>query len=341
MMNDMSTMPALFSTLRLRLATAMICLTAAAPSLAAGTAGTPSVAPGTRLVIADDARATEMVLELSGQQDALAADVSYASFSSGPLRMEALRAGAADVAIVGDVPPILAHHSGQQMKIVGVITSDGPGLLLATSPQSGIKQWQDLRGKRVGVNDGTAQQAVLLRNLAAVGLGAQDIVKVNLGVSEFADALRANQIDAAVVKQPDRARYLLSASRNGALALDNAPGTNTGILYAYASPAALADPAKTAAIRDFISGWYRAHQWKNDNPEAWLKSYLVANQRLKPEDAQQVLESQGKTHFPGLTPQLIARQQDTIDLLQQAGAFAAKELRAEDEFDLRFADIAP
>lgn len=282
-----------------------------------------------------------MVLKLSGQQDALSADVSYASFSSGPLRMEALRAGAADVAIVGDVPPILAHYAGLQMKIVGVITSDGPGLLLTTSPRSGIKQWQDIRGKRVGVNDGTAQQAVLLRNLAAAGLGEQDIVKVNLGVSEFADALRASQIDAAVVKQPDRARYLVSAAQDGALALDNAPGTSTGILYAYASSAALSDPAKVAAIRDFIGGWYRAHQWKNDHPEVWLKSYLIASQRLKPEDAQQVLDSQGKTHFPGLSTQVVAQQQNTIELLQQAGAFSGKDLRAEDEFDLRFADIAP
>ena len=337
----MPTMPDLISFLRPPLAAALMCLTTAAPVLAAGAADTAPVPPGTKLVIADDVRATEMVLKLSGRQDALAAEVSYASFSSGPLRMEALRAGAADVAIVGDVPPILAHHAGQQMKIVGVITSDGPGSLLTTSPQSGIRQWQDLRGKRVGVNDGTAQQAILLRNLAAAGLGAQDIVKVNLGVSEFADALRANQIDAAVVKQPDRARYLASASRDGALALDNAPGTSTGILYAYASPAALADPAKVAAIRDFVTGWYRAHQWKNAHPEVWLKSYLIAGQRLKPEDAQQVLESQGKTHFPGLTPQLIAKQQNTIDLLQRAGAFSGKNLRAEDEFDLRFADIAP
>ena len=53
------------------------------------------VPPGTSLVIADDANYVASLLKLSGEQEKLAADVTYANFSSGPLRLEAIRAGAA------------------------------------------------------------------------------------------------------------------------------------------------------------------------------------------------------------------------------------------------------
>lgn len=297
------------------------------------------VPPGTKLVIADDARGTELLLKLSGEQEKLAADVSYASFSSGPLRMEAIRSGSAQVGIVGDVPPILAHYAGVDLRIVGVVASTGPSLLITTSPGSGIRTVQDLKGKRIAINDGTAQHAVVLRTLRQAGLSASDIVPVKLGVSEFADALRANQIDAAVLKQPDRARYLSTAAGKGAIELPQKPGANPGYLYAYASRPALEDPAQAAAIRDFVIHWYRANQWRNVNRDKWLQSYLVQNQRLKPEDAQKVIESQGETVFPGLSEEVIATQQQTIDLLQAAGAFPGKALKARDEYDLRYASI--
>lgn len=318
-----------------------ILLAAPLSAHAAATADLPvEVPPGTKLVIADDARGTELLLKLSGQQEKLAADVSYASFSSGPLRMEAIRSGSAQVGIVGDVPPILAHYAGADLRIVGVVASTGPSLLIATSPGSGIKTVQDLKGKRVAVNDGTAQHAVVLRALQQAGLGPGDIVPVKLGVSEFADALRANQIDAAVLKQPDRARYLSTAAAKGAIELPWTPGINPGYLYAYASRSALEDPAQAAAIRDFIIHWYRAHQWRNANRDEWLRSYLVQNQRLKPDDAQKVVASHGDTVFPGLSEEVIGTQQKTIDLLQSAGAFPGKKLDARDEYDLRYAPLS-
>ena len=164
------------------------------------------VPPGTSLVIADDANYVASLLKLSGEQEKLAADVTYANFSSGPLRLEAIRAGAAQVGAVGDVPPILAHYSDAGVVVVGAVVTAGPGNLVTTAPGSGIETLEDLKGKRVGINVGTAQQATVLRNLESVGLGIADIEPVNLGLSEFADALRGGQIDAAVLKQPDRAR---------------------------------------------------------------------------------------------------------------------------------------
>ncbi|WP_233233931.1 ABC transporter substrate-binding protein [Bordetella sp. LUAb4] len=299
-----------------------------------------AVPPGTKIVIADDANHVQVLLRLSGEDKKLASTVSYANFSSGPLRLEAIRAGAAQVGAVGDVPPILAHFSNANVVIVGAVVSAGDGSVIATSGKSGINTLADLKGKRIAVNEGTAQQAILLRNLAAAGLQPQDVHIVKLGIAEFADALRAGQIDAAVLKQPDRGRYLASAERDGARVIANAPGANTGLEYLYASRSALSDPAQAAAIRDFVVHWYRATLWRNSNQEAWLQGYLIGDQRLKPDDARKVLDSQGAGSIPGLAT-LVAGQQKTIDLLQAAGAFAGKKLDARDEFDLRYADLGP
>jgi sulfonate transport system substrate-binding protein len=298
------------------------------------------VPAGVKIVLADDANNVASLLRLSGERDKLAAEVSFANFSSGPLRLEAIRAGAAQVGAVGDVPPILAHFSDADVVIVGAVVTSGTGNLITTAPNSGIETVADLKGKKVGVNVGTAQQAILLRNLKAAGLAINDIEPVNLGLAEFADALRANQIDAAVLKQPDRARYLASVAGQGdAKEIPNAPGTATNLKYLYASKAALADPAQAAAIRDLVAHWARAHVWKNSNKPVWISEYLVKDQRLSAEDAAIVWDSEGdNTTVPGLE-ELIAVQQDTIDTLQAAGQFQGKTLKADDEFDLRFADV--
>ncbi len=104
--------------------------------------------------------------------------------------------------------------------------------------------------------------------------------------------------------------------------------------------AALADPAQAAAIRDLVIHWYRAHLWKNTNRDIWISEYLIKDQRLSEADAKVVADSDGSnSRIPGLKAELLATQQDTIDLLQSAGQFKGKALSAEGEFDPRFADI--
>jgi sulfonate transport system substrate-binding protein len=298
------------------------------------------VPPGVKIVLADDANNVASLLKLSGEQAKLSEDVSFANFSSGPLRLEAIRAGAAQVGAVGDVPPILAQFSNADVVIVGAVITSGAATIFATAPGSGINQLSDLKGKRIAINVGTSQQATVLRDLRASGLTIADIKPINLGLAEFADALRSDQIDAAVLKQPDRARYLKSVAGTPAKDIPDAPGGSTNLKYLYASKTALSDPAKAAAIRDLVVHWYRAYAWKDKHIDVWISDYLVKDQRLSPEDAKVAADGDGSNSMiPGLTPKLIATQQDTVDLLQAAGAFKGRPLKADDEFDLRYADL--
>jgi sulfonate transport system substrate-binding protein len=198
---------------------------------------------------------------------------------------------------------------------------------------------KDLKGKKVGINPGTAQQAIVFRNLRASGLKPEDITPINLGLAEFADALRSGQIDAAVLKQPDRARYLKSVAGSGATEIDSAGDGSKNLKILYASKTALADPAQAAAIRDLVVHWYRASLWKNDHADIWKADYLVKDQRLSQDDADAVINSEKGSYIPEWKGEIIPRQQDTIDLLQAADNFKGKVLKAEDEFDPRFEEL--
>lgn len=313
-----------------------------APSSGGLSANAPipvAVPEGTSLVVADDANRLKTLFKLSGEQERLSADVTYANFSSGPLRLEAIRSGNAQLGRVGDVPPILAQYSDAGVPIVGAVKYDGNGLVLATSPGSGITSLKDLAGKKIAINEGTAQQAVVLRNLKSVGLSIKDVQPINLGLAEFADGLRAGQVNAAVLKQPDRVRYLASTTGEGSIEIPNAPDAYPGLYYVYASREALSDPARAAAIREFVVAWYRAEQWLNDNKQTWIDEYLINDQKVSPEDAKAIAAADGKSSVPGFTEELINTQQETIDLLQQAGAFPGDQLHAKDEFDSRFAEL--
>lgn len=295
---------------------------------------------GVKLVLADDANNVANLLKLSGEGAKLASDVSFANFSSGPLRLEAIRAGAAQVGAVGDVPPILAHFSDADVVIVGAVITSGPSTIFVTAPGSGVQTHADLKGKKVGINVGTSQQATVLRNLRAAGLNIDDIQPINIGLSEFADALRAEQIDAAVLKQPDRSRYLSSVAGTDAKEIPDAPGASSNLKYLYASKTALADPAQAAAIRDLVVHWYRSHLWKNENKDTWIAEYLVKDQRLGEEDAKVVAAADGSaTRIPAWS-EVRTTQQDTIDLLQAAGQFNGRELKVEDELDTRFEGLS-
>jgi sulfonate transport system substrate-binding protein len=325
-----------------RLGVVALFMTAAFTSVKAQDATLSQHVPaGVKLVLADDVNNAASLLKLSGEQGRLSEDVSFANFTSGPLRLEAIRAGAAQVGAVGDVPPILAQFSGAGVVIVGAVTTSGPATIFATAPGSGIKELKDLKGKKVGINAGTSQQATVYRDLRGSGLTIDDIKPINLGLAEFADALRSNQIDAAVLKQPDRYRYLASVAGTDAKEIPDVPGGSTNLKYLYASKTALKDPAQSAAIRDLVIHWYRAHLWRNSNQSTWISEYLVKDQRLNKADAQSVADSDGtSTRIPNWKSELIPTQQDTIDLLQKAGQFKGKTLKAEDEFDLRFADLS-
>ena len=304
------------------------------PAAAADDTVPHDVPAGTKLVVADQNEALQTLMKASGEQDRLVADVTYANFLGGPAILEAFRAGALDLASVGNTSPIQAQAAGEAIPIVAAVTSAVVDYSLAVRPGLTVKTLEDLKDKRISYAEGTGRQPFVLHVLKAAGLTRKDVVLVPLRVSDFPDAIRTGQVDVAVLNEPHFSRYL--ADTEGASALPDSEHDRLPrrLSYLYASARALADPGKAAAIRDFVTRWITAKRWAAANTDAWVKAYFVDRQRLSAVDGRTIAVSEGEPIFP-LLSELVQRQQELVDIIHEAGDLPER-LDASRQFDLRF-----
>ncbi|MBB4015735.1 sulfonate transport system substrate-binding protein [Chelatococcus caeni] len=322
-------------TLKIGLAALMLAAAVgSSPAGAANDAVPRDVPPGTKLVVADQNEALQTLMKASGEQDRFVADVTYANFLGGPAILEAFRAGALDLASVGNTPPIQAQAAGEAIPIVAAVTSAVVDYSLAVRPGLTVKTLEDLKGKRISYAEGTGRQPFVLHALKAAGLTRKDVVLVPLRVSDFPDAIRTGQVDVAVLNEPHFSRYL--ADTEGASALPDSEHDRLPrrLSYLYASTKALSEPGKAAAIRDFVTRWITAKRWAAANTDAWVKAYFVDRQRLSAADGRAIAVSEGEPTFP-LLSELVPRQQELVDIIHEAGDLPER-LDASRQFDLRF-----
>jgi sulfonate transport system substrate-binding protein len=298
-----------------------------------------TVPAGTKLVIADQNEALQTMMAASGEHGKLTSAVTYANFLGGPAILEAFRARALDLAIVGNAPPIQAHAAGERVLIVAARVSSEADYHFAIRPGLPVTRFEDFRGKRIAYGEGTGRQPFVLNALKQAGLTKKDVTLVPLRAADFPDAIRSGQVDIAALNEPHYSRYLADYADRGASTLSEAEHNRLprGISYLYASGAALADPAKSAAIREFVARWIAANRWAKANSDAWVQAYYVRKQRLKEADGHKIVESEGTPTFPSLQS-MISKQQALIDVIFEAGDIRTR-LNAKDEFDLRFDSV--
>jgi len=323
----------------------VMCLTRAAvlvisTLLVAGATAAEPVPPGTTLAIGDPR--IEFALRLSGEIKKLPFKVNWANISGGPNTLQAFRAKVLDLGNVADIPPIHAHWTGLPVKIVAVRfrqdPTNHPIYQLGIAPGAGINSLADLRGKRIAYSPGQAQGALVLRILKKAGLSQKDVRLIELPstTNVYANALQSRLVDAAPLGVVFAKRYLAGFAKDGAKVLSH--GLRDDPDYLYAPVAVLSDPAKAAAIREYVKFWARATRWIEAHPDLWADAYYVKDQGLNAADARYTVQSSGIADIPADWNGAIERQQQTIDLI--AKETGQKSFGAADLFDRRFERVA-
>jgi sulfonate transport system substrate-binding protein len=300
----------------------------------------PATVPaGTSLSVGDQNEVLQTLMAASGEGAALGSKVTYANFIGGPAVLEAFRAGALDMATVGNTPPVQAQAAGERIPIVAAVQSSGPAYGIAIRPGLKLTRLEELRGKRIAYGEGTARQPFVLNALKLAGLGRKDVTLVPLRAADFPDAIRTGQVDVAALNEPHFSRYLADYADRGASAMPEAETARvpSGPSYLYAGDAALRDPAKTAAIADFVAHWIAALRWSKAHSEAWIDAYYVKDQDLSAADGRRIADAAGNLSFLRLSA-LVATQQAVADLIYEAGDLP-KRLDAREEFDFRFDEV--
>ncbi|MEV5323255.1 ABC transporter substrate-binding protein [Nonomuraea fastidiosa] len=327
----------------------MLVMTACTPGAAQESSGPelsaqaplPTAVPeGTRLIVGDPA--TRVALELSGEIDKFSFDIEWANISGGPQTTEAFRANALDVGAVADIPPIHATWTGLPVKIVAAKFRkdpiDHPTYELGIAPGVQVKSLADLRGKKIAYSPGQAQGALVLRVLKKAGLTKDDVELVELPSTGdvYPNALASRQVDVAPIGGVNIKRYTGKFGRDGATTVQH--GLRDDPAHLYVRTETLKDPAKAAAIREYVAAWARASRWAYEHPKEWIEGYYVKDQGLNTADGQYLVEQAGEPDIPADWTEVIARHQETIDIL--AAETGNPPLKAEDLYDRRFEHIA-
>jgi NitT/TauT family transport system substrate-binding protein len=118
-------------------------------------------------------------------------------FTNGPIQIQAMGAGSLNFGTIG--PGALWLPASGRAKVIGV---NDIGFSDRIISQAGIKSVADLKGRKIGVPQGTSGDMILRLGLAKSGLTISDIQLVPMDPSTIVAAFSSKQIDAAGIWYP-------------------------------------------------------------------------------------------------------------------------------------------
>jgi sulfonate transport system substrate-binding protein len=254
--------------------------------------------------------AVQALLQAAGELNSVPYHISWSQYTSGPPILEAINAGAVDVGAVGNAPPVFAAAADSRIKIVGSYDNGLAGQAIVVPQNSPITSPDQLRGKKIAVAKGSSAHYELLAVLKNAGLGFSDIQPQYLQPPDALAALSTGRVDAWAIWDPYTAQ---AQQQTGArILVDGANfGRDVADSFVIAGDDALGDKARTAALRDFLARFARAHSWANSHPQQWSQIFAQLT-HLPPSVALQAAE---RDHFTNhlLDPEVIGGEQKVAD----------------------------
>ncbi len=263
--------------------------------------------------------------------------VEFHNLRGGNLVLEALAADQIDAGCGSQIPPIFAAASsnGGNFKIIAIRrgTTLDQELLVGPKSKKTIHSVADLKGRKVAYVKNTTAHYFLEKMLEEAGLKWDDIEALAMSTSDGTSALLTGDVDAFA----GYGTSVMTAKAKGAETLEAADKILSGDYYWYATPATLADPAKRAALLDYLERINEADEWTRVNPAAWA-AYYGKETNQQPEAYQKIFEAQEaqiKGRIAPISNETIASEQDIINTFLRLGVIQ-KSIDASSLFDKSF-----
>ena len=180
--------------------------------------------------------------------------------------LQAMGSGAVDIGSVGDAPPVFAAAGGEKVAIVGAVDGRPNASAIVVPANSPIHSVAQLKGKKIAVAQGSSADYHLLTVLNKAHLSVHDVSLDYLQPADGLAALTSGHVDAWDIWSPYIEQVV---GQDHARILVNGTGYGAPYSFAVASRAALADPAKAAAIRDYLKLLNQAYLWGGSHVSAW------------------------------------------------------------------------
>ncbi|MFD6161073.1 ABC transporter substrate-binding protein [Nocardia sp. NPDC060256] len=277
----------------------------------------------------------QALLTAAGELNNTPYKITWSQYQSGPPMLEAINSGAVDIGGVGNAPPVFAAAAKSAIKIVNGYQGGTEGQAIVVPKESPLRTPEDLRGKKIAVAKGSSAHHHLLAVLNKAGIKWDQVEPQYLQPPDALAALTTGRVDAWAIWDPYTAQ---AEQQSNARILVSGTGYVAGDAFFVAGTKALESKATSAALRDLIARIGRAHNWVNDHPEEWAKTY--AELTGLPYDVILTVVKRGRYQNHPLDPAAIAAEQNVADAFAGAGLIPGK-VNITDFTDTRFNDLFP
>jgi sulfonate transport system substrate-binding protein len=238
--------------------------------------------------------------------------VEWLEFAAGPQQLEALGAGALDIASTAESPPVFAQAAGSPLVYLATAYPSGGAVSLLVPKTSTARGIADLRGKKVAFQKASIGHYLLVRALQGAGLSISDVQSVFLPPADANAAFSESQVDGWFIWEPFVTRAVQNGS--GRVLLDGEALRDTANFYTTTHAFADAHPD---VLRVFLADLAQAERWSRDHPREMAE--LLSTSLLI--DVPTLLEMHHKYSYGVLpiTPAVVAKQQDVADLWFRLG----------------------
>lgn len=239
-------------------------------------------------------------------------DVKWAEFAAGPQMLEALNAGAIDIAQTGEAPPIFAQAASPRLAYIAFEPPAPAGEAILVPKDSPIQSLADLKGKKIALNKGSNVHFLLVRALESAGVGYDEVEPTFLTPADARAAFASGAVDAWAIWDPFQA----SAEQTlEARELANAEGLAPNYQF-YLGDRGFVE-TNPEAVRALIEAIAEIGGWIQANPKA-AAAELAPSTGI-PEPALELAISRQSFGVKPLTPEVIADQQKVADTFAALG----------------------
>lgn len=256
----------------------------------------------------------QALLTAAGLINKLPFKAHWSDFTSGPPMLQAMGSGSVDIGAVGDAPPVFAAAGGSQIAVVRALQANPAGSAILVPKNSPIHTVAQLRGKSIAVAQGSSSDYHLLAILTKSGLTIKDVTPDYLQPAEGQAAFASGHVAAWDVWSP----FIEQAeAQDHARVLANGAAIGQTYSFVVAARAALSNPAKAAAIHDYLQLLDQAYAWAASHESAWATTWAKAT-GLPVNAMTQAVKDSLATPQP-ITPAVISSEQNVANAFTAAG----------------------
>ncbi|MBT2414796.1 ABC transporter substrate-binding protein [Streptomyces sp. ISL-12] len=246
--------------------------------------------------------------------------VRWSLFQGGDKQLEAVRAGALDVASSSEIPPVFAAADGRPgFKVVAVQHGNTLNQEVVVPEDSDVTSVAKLKGKKVGYVKNTTAHYFLYALLQRAGLGWDDITAAPLEPDKALAALNGGSLDAFA----GYGNAVITAHQRGARTIGDGADVLSGNFLWSASDDTLGSADGREALADLLARIDQAYAYVRDGRQEEYAKVVAAATHQPVDEALEELsrgEAQRRTEVGLVTAKATASQQQVADAFVELGA---------------------